>query len=203
MENCKSVSTPIDPNFKLVPSIDSNQDLLFGFRKASGLSNYLTSCSQHDCAYVTSILSQFLEQPSVIHVAAFKRVLCYLQRTRTLEISLGGFQDALNILGYSNSNWGSNFDGRSFLGYGIMCWVLIMCKYKKQPIVDVLLTEAELRSMTGCAQDMLWVKKLISDFDISFNSHLCCDTQGALSLCSNTPYQHFTRNINIQIKWLF
>ncbi|MBW0538627.1 hypothetical protein O181_078342 [Austropuccinia psidii MF-1] len=175
MENCKSVSTPMDPNFKLVPSTDSNQDLSFSFRKAVGLLSYLTSCSRPDLTYDTSILSQFLEQPSVIHVAAFKRVLCYLQGTRSLELSLGGFQDSLNILGYSNSDWGNNFDGCSFSGYGILCGGLVMWKSKKQPSVALSSTEAELRSMTKCAQDILWVRKLLSDFGISLNSHLCCD----------------------------
>ncbi|MBW0498493.1 hypothetical protein O181_038208 [Austropuccinia psidii MF-1] len=103
IQNCKSVSTPMDPNFKLVPSTDSNQDLSFSFRKAVGLLNFMTSCSRPDIAYVISILSQFLEQPSIIHVASFKRVLCYLQGTKSLELSLGGLQNSLDILGYSNS----------------------------------------------------------------------------------------------------
>ncbi|MBW0479217.1 hypothetical protein O181_018932 [Austropuccinia psidii MF-1] len=116
MENCKPVTTPMDPGIQLVLSDKTNQHSTFSYQKAVGLLDYLTSCSRPDVAYATSVLSQFLDKPLSCHVSAFKRILRYLQGTKNYELTLGGTIKNSEIIGYSDSDLGSNFDGRSFSG---------------------------------------------------------------------------------------
>ncbi|MBW0537484.1 hypothetical protein O181_077199 [Austropuccinia psidii MF-1] len=192
MENCKPVTTPMDPGVRLVLSDETNQDTIFCYQKAIGLLNYLTSCSRPDLAYATSVLSQFLDKPSSCHVSAFKRILQYLQGTKNYELTLGGTIKNSEIIGYSDSHWGSNYDGRSFSGYGVLCGGLIIWKTKKQPIVALSTTEAELCALTEVTQDTLWIKKLLYSFNLEPSIYLKCDNQGAIALCLNPLYQHRT-----------
>ncbi|MBW0545458.1 hypothetical protein O181_085173 [Austropuccinia psidii MF-1] len=103
--DCKSVATPMIPGTHLVPSKEEDLSINFKYHKAVGSLNYLTLCTRPDLAYETSSLSQFLENPLRDHVAAFKRVLRYLQGTKSDELMLGGALP-IEIKGYSDSNVG-------------------------------------------------------------------------------------------------
>ncbi|MBW0468576.1 hypothetical protein O181_008291 [Austropuccinia psidii MF-1] len=153
-------------------------------------------------AYATSVLSQFLDKPSSCHVSAFKRILQYLQGTKNYELTLGGTIKNPKIIGYSDSDWGSNYDGRSFSGYSVLCGGLIIWKSKKQPITALSTTEGELRALTEVTQDTLWIKKLLYNFNLEPSIDLKCDNQGAIALCLNPLYQHRTLHINIWINWI-
>ncbi|MBW0462244.1 hypothetical protein O181_001959 [Austropuccinia psidii MF-1] len=64
MSNCKSVSTPMIPNSRLIPMKENEKSPEFDYRQAIGLLNYLVSCTRPDLAFVTAALSQFLEKPT-------------------------------------------------------------------------------------------------------------------------------------------
>ncbi|MBW0549678.1 hypothetical protein O181_089393 [Austropuccinia psidii MF-1] len=201
MLDCKSVVTPMIKGIHLVPSNKEDLSTDFEYRKAVGLLNYLTSCTRPDLANVTSALSQFLEKPSRDHVAAFKRVLRYLQGTKSYELTLGG-NVPNEIQGYSDSDWGSNFDGKSFSGHGMIYGGLISWKTKKQSTVALSTTEAELGSLVELTQDILWFKKLLDDLKLYPIIKLSCDNQGAIALCNNPLYHHRTRHFDICLNWL-
>ncbi|MBW0479280.1 hypothetical protein O181_018995 [Austropuccinia psidii MF-1] len=99
--------------------------------------------------------------------------------------------------GFSDSDWGNNYDGRSFSGYGINLGGLICWKSKKQPIAALFSTKSELRSMSELLQDLLWLETLVKDFKITVPIAVWCDNQGAIALCKNPLYHHRTRHINI------
>ncbi|MBW0560421.1 hypothetical protein O181_100136 [Austropuccinia psidii MF-1] len=160
--DCKSVATPMIQGTHLVPSNKEDLSTDFEYCKAVGLLNYLASCTRTDLSYLTSSLSQFLEKPLRDHVAAFKQVLCYLQGTKSYELTLGS-NVPTEIQGYSDSDGGSNFDGKSFSGNGIIYGGLISWRTKKQSTVALSTTEAELGSLVELTQDTLWFKKLLDD----------------------------------------
>ncbi|MBW0476117.1 hypothetical protein O181_015832 [Austropuccinia psidii MF-1] len=135
MMDCKSVTTPMIPGTRLVPSKEEDLSIDFEYRKAVGLLNYLTLCTRPYLAYVTFAFSQFLEKPSKDHVAAFKRVLRYLQGTKSDKLTLGGDGSPIEFKGYSDSDWGSNVDGKSFSGYRMVYGGFISWKTMKQPTV--------------------------------------------------------------------
>ncbi|MBW0550708.1 hypothetical protein O181_090423 [Austropuccinia psidii MF-1] len=201
MMDCKSVAIPIIQGTHLVPSNKEDLSTDFEYCKAVGLFNYLTSCTRSDLAYVTSALSQFLEKPLRDHVAAFKQLLRYLKGTKSYELTLGG-NVPTEIQGYSDSDWGSNFDGKSFSGHGMIYGGLISWKTKKQSMVALSTTEAELGSLVELTQDTLWFKKLLNNLKLYPIIKLSCDNQGAIALCNNPLYHHRTRHLNICLNWL-
>ncbi|MBW0521595.1 hypothetical protein O181_061310 [Austropuccinia psidii MF-1] len=177
MMDCKSVATPMIQGTHLAPSNKEDLSTNFEYCKAVGLLNYLTSCTRMDLAYISSALSQLLEKPSRDHVAVFKQ-------------------------GYSDSDWGSNFDGKSFSGHGMIYGGLIYWKTKKQSTVALSTTEAKLGSLVELTQDTLWFKKLLAELKLYPIIKLSCDNQGAISLCNNPLYDHKTRHFNICLNWL-
>ncbi|MBW0464265.1 hypothetical protein O181_003980 [Austropuccinia psidii MF-1] len=148
-------------------------------------------------AFVTSALSQFLEKLTDEHVSAFKRVLQYLQGTKDYCLVLGGVLAPKGMEGFSDSNWGNNYDGLSFSGYGINLGGLICWKSKKQPISTLSSTKSELISMSELLQDLLWLETFVKAFKITMPIELQCDNQGAIALCKNPLYHHLTCHINI------
>ncbi|MBW0485758.1 hypothetical protein O181_025473 [Austropuccinia psidii MF-1] len=156
MLDCKLVSTPSQ----------NNSNSSFEYRKPVGLLNYVATCTRPDLAYSTSSLSQFLDSPSDEHGAAFKRILRYLQGTTDYSLVLGGSNLFSTIIGYSDSGWCSNYDGKSFSGFGVILGGLISWKTKKQSTASLSTTEAELKGLVELTQDILWLKKLLVNLRI-------------------------------------
>ncbi|MBW0481430.1 hypothetical protein O181_021145 [Austropuccinia psidii MF-1] len=134
---CKPILTPQIPSSKLLPlaTTDSEPAKLHYWR-AVGLLNYLVACPRPDLAYSASSLSQFLSFPSHDHELAFMHVLRYLKGTSTWGLWLGRRGDNSSIVAYCDSDWGLNYDSRSFSGscvflYGISLMFLIMIIYSE------------------------------------------------------------------------
>ncbi|MBW0499094.1 hypothetical protein O181_038809 [Austropuccinia psidii MF-1] len=104
--------------------------------------------------------------------------------------------------GFSDSDWGTKYGGRSFSGYGINRGGFICWESKKQPISALSSTESELRSMSELLQELLWLETLVTDFKITMPIELWYDNQGAISLCKNPFYHHCTCHINIRMNWI-
>ncbi|MBW0478350.1 hypothetical protein O181_018065 [Austropuccinia psidii MF-1] len=128
MMSCKTVSTPQVPSSRLLPLTSTGSEpAQIHYRRAVGLLNYLVACARPDLAYSASCLSQFLSLPSYKHELAFKHVLRYLKGTSTWGVWLGRRGDSSSIIAYCDSDWGSNYDSRSFSGscvflYGLVGW---------------------------------------------------------------------------------
>ncbi|KAK3732471.1 hypothetical protein QZH41_003774 [Actinostola sp. cb2023] len=82
MENCKPVSTPVDPNFKLTKAgadnVPHNQS---DYQSVVGSLLYLSSVSRPDIAFAVSNVARYSSNPTNEHWAAVKRILRYLKGT--------------------------------------------------------------------------------------------------------------------------
>lgn len=195
MEDCHTVTTPMVPNSHLIPATDAElsefKESKEDYRRAVGLLNYLVQCTRPDLAIVSSQLSQFLDRPGSLHWAAFKRVLRYLRFTTSLGLVLGGKEVKLEA--YSDSDYaGCPYTRRSTTGYchfiagGCVSW-----RARKQPTVATSSTEAEYRAAYEATQDVIWLRKLLSDFGYPQDKTtvLHCDNQGSIALASNPLFQ--------------
>ena len=142
-----SIKIPFDPLFPLLKTIplDKYIDLKL-FQELIGSFNHLTIFSHPDISYTISTLSQFLQDPTEIHMTAVRHILRYLKGTSHFCITYGTCKE-LRILGFSDSNWGGNLnDRKSTTGYlyminnGLVSWTS-----HKQSTVAVSTLEAEYR----------------------------------------------------------
>jgi len=87
MENCKPVSTPMEPGLQLSKDMSpkSNEECTnmknIPYLEAIGSVMYLTTTTRPDIAYAAGTLARFRSNPGLGHWNAVKHLLCYLQGT--------------------------------------------------------------------------------------------------------------------------
>lgn len=221
MVDCKPIGTPLQSNIPLEPG--TPEDLLVfsasghNYRRAVGSLNYLSQCTRPDLSHSVSLLSQFLEKPTLAHWSHFKRVLRYLRGTSSLCLTYGvapvnpiltTFQASVDgpPVAFSDSNWaGCQITRRSTSGYvflfngGAISW-----RCKKQPVVALSSTEAEYKGFLDAGQEGLWIRRLMKTFGFEnlISTTLFGDNQGSISLSRNPVFHARTKHIEIHFHWI-
>jgi hypothetical protein len=85
------------------------------YASAVGSLQYAQVCTRPDIAYVTGLLGRFQSNPGSEHWKLLKKVLRYLQRTKSLMLTYRKIE-SLRILGYSDSDYVGD-DRKSTSGY--------------------------------------------------------------------------------------
>ena len=89
------------------------------YRQLIGCLLYLTH-TRPDLSYAVSVASRYMDQPHEIHWKAAKRILNFVQGTRTHGIFYKGKSD-LDLIRFTDSDWeGDSTDKNSTLGYVFM-----------------------------------------------------------------------------------
>ncbi|GJZ52121.1 ribonuclease H-like domain-containing protein [Tanacetum coccineum] len=182
---CKSVSTPMEPNFVL-PYIATNDDTLLdniiGYQKLLGKLIYLAH-TRPDISYFVHCLAQYMNSPLKSHLNCALNVLRYLKNALGEGIRYN-HSDCENYLkGYSDADWAN----------------------KKQNTLSKSSTEEEYRSLSSAACEIIWIQKLSFDLKtkITIPVDLFCDNKSALQLAIN-PVFHERKSIEgLKIdKWI-
>ena len=102
------------------------------------------TASKPDIMFAASLLSRYIQNPSIKHFGAAKRMLRYIRGTTDYGIWYRSVENG-TLIGYSDSDWGGCLDdykstsGYSFsFGSGIFSW-----STKKQDIVAQSSVKAE------------------------------------------------------------
>jgi len=120
MSGSRHVSTPMDPNKYYEPNIDSRTDERFRLNYASVIGSllYMANTFRPDITFAVSVLSQFTGNPSETHWQGIKRVLRYLNGTRTFGLLIRKYDCQPSILkGYTDSDFASCYSRKSRTGY--------------------------------------------------------------------------------------
>jgi hypothetical protein len=145
-----------------------------------------------DITYAVSMVSQYMHDSRSGHMEAVYRILRYLKGSprKGLWFKRNGH---LDVEGYYDADWASSLDDRRstsgycvFLGGNLVSW-----RSKKQPIVSRSTAKAEYRAMSVSLCELLWLKNLLSELNLSTNStmKLWYDNQSAINIANN-PIQH-------------
>ncbi|GKD22444.1 retrovirus-related pol polyprotein from transposon RE1, partial [Tanacetum coccineum] len=197
---CKPVTSPLVYKCKL--SKDGGKKLVnpTRFRSIVGSLLYLT-ISRPDLAFAASFLSRFMGEPSSSHLGAAKRVLRYVKGSLDLRIMLER-NKVVKLERYADSDWaGSIDDSKSTSGYiftlgsGVFCW-----NSKKQSVAAQSSAEAEYISVAGAVNHAIWIRKLLSDLDLTQEGPtvIFCDNKSVIAIAEN-PMQHGrTKHINVK-----
>jgi len=163
----KPISTPMDYSLTLSMAVGSSILDASIYRRLLGRLVYLTN-SKPDISFVVSKLSQFLSQPSSIHLQAALHVLRYI-KGNPAQVLFFPTQSSLHLTGFSDLGWGAYLDTRRsitgfcfFLGSALVSW-----KSKKQATISRSSSEAEYRALAQASYEALWLVYLLHDFGIS------------------------------------
>ena len=206
MSNCKPAQTPADKSIHLTKATDDNElDNNFPYRQAIGSLIYLMTGTRPDLSWIVSKLSQFLDKPTAAHTTAVKRVLRYIQATKSYSLTFTPSNGTL--LGYSDSDWGGDIDKRhSTTGYVFTIGesAPISWKSHKQPVVALSSSEAEYMAMVEATKEALYLRQLLVPLKMTQDqpTTLRVDNQSAIALATNTA-KHHSRSKHIDIRYHF
>ena len=108
-----------------------------------------------DIAYVVSLVSQFMHNPSKDHMNVVIQILCYLKSSPRRELIFRK-DGHLNVEGYSDADWAGSSNRKStseyftFVGGNLYTW-----RSKKQKVVALSSAEAEFRGISKGVCELL------------------------------------------------
>ena len=200
MENCKSVSTPLEAGRQFTKFEEGDQPFDTQlFQQAIGCLTYASISTRPDIAAAVGALSQFMSKPSEEHWVGVKRILRYLKGTLNHGLCFRSDTDTLS--GYSDADWAGDLDTRrSTSGYLFMIGgATVSWSSKKQATVAKSTTEAEYVALSFAAQEAIWLRRLMAD--IGFGdvnpTVILEDNNGAIDLSKNPKHHNRTKHIDI------
>ena len=197
--DCKPISTPIDPNFRILLDEREEKTDQENYQRLVGKLIYL-STTRLDIAYFVNILSQFMHDPRINHLQLAHRVLRYLKGTIGYGIKfIKGEKLTLEV--YTDADFAnSRIDRKSIIG---MCTFLggnlVSWKSKKQKYVSLSSAESEIIAIEKGVKEALWIKNLFKELHIELilPIMLMSDNKSAISMIHD-PIQHeLTKHIDM------
>lgn len=196
---CKPAATPLEQQHKLDLADGPVMDEPAQYRRLVGRLLYLLA-TRPDLTYAVHVLSQFMQNPRVVHWESALRVVRYLKGTPGQGILLRADSD-LKMRGWSDSDWGScRLSRKSVSGWYITLGQSpISWKSKKQKVVSRSSAEAEYRCMALTVCELEWLRALLADFGVGHDGpmDLFCDNQAALYIAANPVFHERTKHVEI------
>ena len=206
MEDCKPVSTPVEPGKKYVKLSDGDEPVDISlYQAAIGSLNYAAIATRPDLSIAVSMLSQFMQNPGKEHWIGIKRIFRYIRGTLDYGL-LFTYSDCFRLEGYCDADWAGCVETRKSVSGHIFkignC--AISWRAKKQPIVALSSTEAEYVALCGAAQETVWLRNLLKDigFDQGHATTLFEDNQGAIALSKNPKDHPRTKHIDVKYHYV-
>ena len=202
MENCKPVSTPLDPGRKFQQLSQGDEPFnVQTYQQAIGCLTYVSTATRPDVAAAVGVLSQYMSRPSKEHWIGVKRVMRYLKGTLMYGLKFYAHEEEPELFGYSDADWAGDVDTqRSTSGYVFQIGSsTISWSSKKQATVAKSSTEAEYVALSSATQEAVWLHSLMGDLgrQVDAPTIIYEDNQGAIELAKNAKYHNRTKHIDI------
>lgn len=211
MLECKSVTTPMDVNFKhdiLKRDFSESPEIENRCRILIGLLMYLMLCTRPDLCITVSILSRYQSCASIDLWQSLKRILRYLKGTKNLCLNFKVPNEDINMLtGYVDSDWaGDRVDRKSTSGY---VFKLLNCSVswcsRKQCTVALSTTEAEYIALSLGVSEACWIRYFVHDFKLD-NDFICvkifADNQSAIKVSKNPEFHKRLKHVDIKFHFV-
>lgn len=159
----RPLTLPMDQNSHLSQQSGTPLPDASIYRRLVGQLLYLTiSCP--DLCFAVQKLSQYMQQPTDMHLHAAYQVLRYIKRAPGQGLFFHS-SSSLSLRAYCDSDWGSCLDSRRsvtgycvFLGNSLISW-----RSKKQSIVSCSSAEGEYRAMATTSCEITWLRYILHD----------------------------------------
>ena len=212
----KATSTPAEPGQVLMPCKEADSlspAEQTTYRKGTGKLLHMMRWSRPEILNPVRELSRFMKVASKAHMQALLRLLKYcvstenrgllLRPTRVwdgrtdFEFLVGGKSDAAYATDVSNR--------RSITGYSVFLEEApVATKSGQQASVTLSTAESELASGTQCAQEMLYVMRVLESIGLKVKKPMILeiDNRGAVGLANNWSVGGRTRHVEVRMYFL-
>ncbi|KAI0516475.1 hypothetical protein KFK09_009150 [Dendrobium nobile] len=173
------------------------------YRRITGSLQYLT-LTRPNISYSVNCLSQHMHQPLPEHTFLLKRLLRYLKGTLDFGIPIN--KSNLSLKSFSDADWAGDPSSRkstsgycSYLGDNLISWPV-----KKQTTVARSSTESEYRSLAALVADVIWLRRILSNFDIPQDqpTDIFCNNTSVIALANNPVFHARTKHIEIDHRFV-
>ena len=207
MENCRPISTPLEPGKHFFKLSDDDEAFDKGiYQQAIGCLTYLSTVTRPDIAAAVGILSRFMASPTKDHWIAIKRILRYLKGTLNYGLKFSEDKDDIQVIGFADADWAGDINSRcSTSGYVFQIGnCTVSWSSKKQATIAKSSTEAEYVSLSSAAQEAIWLRSLMKDLGNKLKAAtlLYEDNQGAIELSRNPKHHNRTKHIDISYHFI-
>lgn len=204
MEDCKGVSTPMEPGLKLNRNEkDKFQGSQLPYKNLIGTLMYLAVATRPDITFAISYLSQFNDCYNEEHFKCAKRVLRYLKSTKSIGLTFKKTED--DLYGMADADWGAcKLDRKSFSGYCFKyAGTAVSWMAKKQKSIALSTAEAEYIALTEAAKEAIHLKNLFKDLGAEFGCIVILnDNQAALKLSQNSMVTSKSKHIDLKMHFI-
>ncbi|XP_071905821.1 uncharacterized mitochondrial protein AtMg00810-like [Coffea arabica] len=199
LQDGRSVDTPLEVNVKYrhdEGDLISDPSL---YRQLVGSLNYLT-ITRPDISFAVQQVSQFMQAPRHLHLAAVRRIVRYLKGTSSRGLFFLA-NSPIRLIAYSDADWAGCSDTRRsvtgwcmFLGTSLVSW-----KSKKQDRVSKSSTESEYRAMSSACSEIVWLRGLLGElgFPQKGSTPLHADNTSAIQIAANPVFHERTKHIEV------
>lgn len=204
MADCSPMSTPLPLKLDNV----SGQDELFSdpsyFRSLAGKLQYLT-ITRPDLQFSVNYICQRMHMPTQADFSLLKRILRYIKGTYNMGINITAGADS-TLLCYSDSDWAGCKSTRcstgglcTLLGSNVISW-----SAKRHDTVSKSSTEAEYRTMSIAASEIVWLQNLLRDMGLQQQRTplLLCDNLSAVCLTANPMFHKRTKHFDVDYRYV-
>ncbi|PKU80183.1 Retrovirus-related Pol polyprotein from transposon TNT 1-94 [Dendrobium catenatum] len=203
LTRCNSLSNPscMKPPMQLTEDTNAFDETTYWC--ITGALQYLT-ITRPDIAHAVNTLSQHMHDPAALHFRLLKRLLRYIKGTVTFGLPI--LKSTLQLRTFSDADWAgdpntwkSTSGFCTFLGDMLVSWTM-----KKQTTVSRSSTESEYRALASATADTIWLKRLLSDFQIPHEEPVTifCDNTSAIALANNPVFHARTKHIEIDQRFV-
>ena len=202
MDNCRPVSTPIEPKTSLVKASDSDpvfeQNLYQGM---IGSLMYLVTCTRPDLAFSVSYLSRFASHPLERHHTAVKRVFHYLAGTSSMSLKYKRSPTSvpLSIVAFSDSDYASRRNTRrsvSGSAFGLNSCAISWLSKKQQSVASST-TEAEYVALATTSRQAVWYLNAFTQLGYTITITIMADNTSSIYVAENPIHNPRTKHIDV------
>ena len=208
MQDSNPSKAPAENNLKLVKAAEVEQlvdETLY--RSLIGSLLYIAKQTRPDIVWIVNVLSRFTDKPANSHWLAGKRVLRYLQATKSLKLVYPRDSD-YNLIGESDADWsGDHDDRRSTTGYffkmgfsgGAFSW-----RTKKQQTVALASCEAEYQGLAATVQEATFLRSLMCEMGYQQMQATVIgeDNQSCIKLATNIVMHKRSKHIDTKYHFI-
>mmetsp|Transcript_30285 Transcript_30285/g.62397 ORF Transcript_30285/g.62397 Transcript_30285/m.62397 type:complete len:629 (+) Transcript_30285:1137-3023(+) len=209
MKGCTPIATPAEPNTHLLKSDQPgvpNKEAVKAYQQMVGSLMYLACFTRPDIAYAVNQCAKYMSNPGPSHVAAAKRILKYLQGTKTKGLTYTRTDDTsrANVLtSYADSDHAGDPDSRR----SVTCYVNLLngaavsWQSVRQQVVALSSAEAEYYAASVAGTDVQYVRRLTEELGYAQPGAtvLYEDNMACIYMSESAAMYHKARHIDTRV----